>query len=961
MAFRIPIYHTQSAFTGVYSVNTALNAIANAPGLYSVPSGEISIFRAIFGGTPFHVSPTIGRRITRMVVRTKTNVFRGSIEWAPIILVGPSEARFPINGWQLIGSFCYNPNLPLVPPDGYYEYEYLYEWPNLPPQAYGVEIRGVYGTGTIPPNGTQFVEFQFWDDGTPTPPSPGGGGDPPVPPSYEIPYEDLETQSYENLGGSGVRTIPNSSAANGGSAGIVPLQFDVSSTFPDKDSIYGDPFRLLQYTNSTNILYAWRSNIQVSGDSVDLTGCYVEFKFRGFVRKITKTRINYAKEGYTSEPTFRFIGSNDGETWVNLTEEFSLADSNNSRVNTEVDFIESEDRFKHIRFVCVSGFLPQYETYPIYIFYIEFEISGVPWEKGDRRSVLSIESNIAKYSVGAQGGSAANMFDNLFNTAFDGTSWWYWVSSGNGPGSYALITFPSPIKLRSFLWFSDASNPSNATFNQGEWVLQGSNNKYNWHDLKTFTRESIADVKQPSIVIEGELLPYKFYKLLCTGGSAWNTTQSEANFEWQFDIEGVYNEPPPVEPLVEETMSYNNLGGSGSRADGLEAGYTNINNLSSWTLEISTTFTFNSTRNLTRLIDGTANNNSVAYAFAWLEQGVAGKEIRFSMRGRPRVIDEFTWKQSVIGSHGIFKFQGSNDGEEWDTLADDFELGVETVQVVSFENTERYYHYRLLGVSGTTDDNPWLQEITFRISGLPFEKGARVNLMKISTDLAMYASDSASTYKIENLIDGTYGSTNAAALPGYGWRPATNQNVTGKHITFEFPYQVRVIGIYLLQSGDNSELRPAGTWAVMLSDDGEEWETVGTIELEVAGGQGWHSGPEAKGKPARYLRLFGLEGSTDLSARYWREFEFEFALPQDDPFEVDFIDDGEFYAEVTDVSWENLSTNFIDDGELYVDITVTGESFDVNLTDKTELLVELITIHINPDYPIVQVIPNHAS
>lgn len=967
MALRLPIRAAVRSFNSPYSqLDENLKAIANAPGLYDWPLGDVSKMGVTFCLNNYlgPLDPSIPpRRFTRLIVKTKTNEYRG--RWVLSSSIrdpdNPSGETIPVNA-KSIDSFCYDPTYPLFPPNGYFEYEYSLNWPsNVPPSSVlFITLRGTSGTMPV----TQFVEFQIWDDVSPDPTSPGGGGDPPIDPNTEIPMQLLETQSYANLGGSGVRTIPNNGNSSGALSGngLLGLQFDMVSTFQSFNGnpldSYSNPYTLLQNYTGSNTIFAWRTNDQTGG--IDFSGGYVQWTFRGYVRKITQVRINYYKTNFPVHPVYRFLGSQNGTDWTKISDDFSLTDGSVNTANSMTfDLYEMEARFKHLRLLCVSGSTPLYTSLTQYIFNIEFEISGVSWEKGDRKSVLSAVSNIAKYSVGNQGGYPENMFDNLFNDAFDGTSWWYWVTSGNGPGAYIIITFPTPIKLRSLLWFSGASDRE--AFNQGEWALQGSNNRYNWHDLTTFSRTGALGVRQQSFVIPGELSAYRYYRLICTGGGAWDTQQQEANYEWQFDIEGVYESANPVEPLVQETMSYLNLGGSGARADGQAGSYSNIANVVGWTLDVSTTFTYNTTtRHPTRLIEGVRNTSSAGYAFGWPAQDVTGKELKFSMRGRPRVIDEFTWYQNAVGSHGMFRFQGSDDGSTWDTLSEDFELGTATAQVVSFENTKAYYHYRLLGVSGTTNATPWLQEIEFRISGLPLERGDRRMDMKATTDIVKYASDTSSSYTFENLINGLYGDQNISP-PGYGWRPAINQDMTGKHMTFEFPYKVRVIGIYLLQSYDRTEARPAGTWAVQIGDDGENWENVGTIELTVAGAQGWHDGPEAKGKPAKFLRLYGIEGSTDTSARFWREFEFEFALPEGDPFEAEFKDDGEFYAELSDVNWDNLALNFTDDSEFEAELDVDAEPFDVNFRDKTNLLAELVVISINPDHPIVQVIPNHSN
>jgi hypothetical protein len=98
---------------------------------------------------------------------------------------------------------------------------------------------------------------------------------------------------------------------------------------------------------------------------------------------------------------------------------------------------------------------------------------------------------------------------------------------------------------------------------------------------------------------------------------------------------------------------------------------------------------------------------------------VAGKYIQFVF-GDLQLITEATWYQSFSNdSHGVWKWQGSILGSIWVDIGTSFTLGGAigaSVQTSLSGNATGYKYYRLLGVSGYTNTNPYINEITFKIA-----------------------------------------------------------------------------------------------------------------------------------------------------------------------------------------------------------------------------------------------------
>jgi hypothetical protein len=150
----------------------------------------------------------------------------------------------------------------------------------------------------------------------------------------------------------------------------------------------------------------------------------------------------------------------------------------------------------------------------------------------------------------------------------------------------------------------------------------------------------------------------------------------------------------------------------------LDPGYVNAGGTGDRTgvITVTTTATLGN-GSINNLIDGAQAAN--ASDAVWWNQNQTGREVRFDffMFGAPRRITEVTWFQDVIAVHGLWKWQGSNDGVVWTDIGAEFALGGATIQIITTlsANTNFWRFYRMLQTVGSTSQAPWLREIEFAI------------------------------------------------------------------------------------------------------------------------------------------------------------------------------------------------------------------------------------------------------
>ena len=217
---------------------------------------------------------------------------------------------------------------------------------------------------------------------------------------------------------------------------------------------------------------------------------------------------------------------------------------------------------------------------------------------------------------------------------------------------------------------------------------------------------------------------------------------------------------------------------------GLAASYSNTGGQGDRTALIRVTSTdgiwhAGSTGPLANLVDGATGNNPSESVYFNNGQSATGLFIQFDFgRFAAKVITEATWRQSSTSAHGSWKWQGSTDGSTWTDIGSSFTLGGATVQTHTelASNTTGYRYYRLLGVSGTTSGNPWLQEVEFKLTG------AATDGLAAGADTAQFPTDFPSSCIAADLFDRESGDVVRDEVGSYDidLTTPTNPNVT-KH------------------------------------------------------------------------------------------------------------------------------------------------------------------------------------
>lgn len=155
--------------------------------------------------------------------------------------------------------------------------------------------------------------------------------------------------------------------------------------------------------------------------------------------------------------------------------------------------------------------------------------------------------------------------------------------------------------------------------------------------------------------------------------------------------------------------SYSNSGGTGDRTGSITVTSTAAN--------FSTSVPAN-------LVNGSVVD-SVAGSWAF-NAAESGREIKFDF-GSARTIRQARWYQGGTGTHGTWKWRGSNDDSSYTDIGSAFTLGgssvIPQIHVELINNTTAYRYYKLVQQSGTTSAAPWLREIEFFIDGATDEEG----------------------------------------------------------------------------------------------------------------------------------------------------------------------------------------------------------------------------------------------
>jgi hypothetical protein len=364
-------------------------------------------------------------------------------------------------------------------------------------------------------------------------------------------------------------------------------------------------------------------------------------------------------------------------------------------------------------------------------------------------------------------------------------------------------------------------------------------------------------------------------------------------------------------------------------------------------IAISTTLTM-ATGTIDQIIDGTRTTGTTFTN----GQAVVGDEIKFDFdagAGIRKRITEVRWIQGTALSHGVWKFQGSNDGSSWtDVSTSDFTLGSSVDQTIDngiSTNAAFYRYYRFLGVSGTASSGTSLHDVLFKLAQQGGEddtpawtgmggRGFRTDIIELFFENVGLGATSRSV-----VIDG--GRTGNVV----DWDASA---VAGRYIQFNFPVSIQVLvdGVRLLQSTTAAQ----GDWKLQRSVDGTTWVDVGS-SFTLGGALDSTGTVISDGVPARYWRLTTVSGSTSNSP--WIH-EIELRTAYVEPTNVN----APVFTSASTASWvENLggtcytATATDADGNTEILYSISGTGADDALFDINQLTGEL-RFKVPPDFEV---------
>jgi hypothetical protein len=128
-----------------------------------------------------------------------------------------------------------------------------------------------------------------------------------------------------------------------------------------------------------------------------------------------------------------------------------------------------------------------------------------------------------------------------------------------------------------------------------------------------------------------------------------------------------------------------------------------------------------------RMVDGVSNTSGSTNAISWHGTAAAGRYCRFQF-STAKTVTEAKWYQDASATHGVWKWQGSNDGTTFTDIGNSFTLGgTLQTQTELNGNTTAYTYYQLLGISGSASGASYQREVEFKV--IPLVVGATGTLI----------------------------------------------------------------------------------------------------------------------------------------------------------------------------------------------------------------------------------------
>jgi hypothetical protein len=196
---------------------------------------------------------------------------------------------------------------------------------------------------------------------------------------------------------------------------------------------------------------------------------------------------------------------------------------------------------------------------------------------------------------------------------------------------------------------------------------------------------------------------------------------------------------------------------------------------------------------ITNFVDGVSASNTTN-GFYWNGSvNPSGEWVQFEFSTSKIITEAKLYTYANSDTHGIWKWQGSNNASSWPDIGSNFTWQGATGGGALTElngNTNSYTYYRILGISGSTMNN-FQKE-------LEFKEAASITVTNNGSGWSSEAPDS------------TYVNGNKTAGSSTGWYTTGTPNASGLWIRFEFATTQTLIEARMYK--DNAGIQTYGVW-----------------------------------------------------------------------------------------------------------------------------------------------------
>lgn len=282
-------------------------------------------------------------------------------------------------------------------------------------------------------------------------------------------------------------------------------------------------------------------------------------------------------------------------------------------------------------------------------------------------------------------------------------------------------------------------------------------------------------------------------------------------------------------------------------------------------IDVTTDLTLSSGGDAQKLVNG----NLAAAAFALPSQTITGKHLTFDFKGRNTAIAGIGTRGTYMG--GVWDVQVFHGGNWYD-------VGIRLALPQGVFSNSAFYpfpniisgtKFRLLGVNLGRPIDTFNDFRDTHLLGVEPSPG-KFNFDGIGgrgpRPYVTVTTDLTHTGTLAELVDGDVSSANGVEIDA--------QDIDGKHITFDFmaPVNLHDLRMFFDTEGD------FGVWTFQSSDDGVTFTDTGAVPFALTSDANMKAFAAEAGQPfasyinRRYWRMLGVEGVID--AARWNEIEF---------------------------------------------------------------------------------------